>query len=238
MIPLLISKEHPVEDIVLSEPKSNFAENYKAIRAAILLSSAEKPPKRILITSAGPGEGKTTTAVNLALAIALSENRVLLIDADLRKPRIHKIFGLGNTKGLSTYLSGTSDMRVVQEGPIANLGIITSGPIPPNPSELLSSNRVGEMINELSERYDIIIIDSPPLMTVADSLILSKMLDGTILVTRAAKTTYDLARRALKSLANLDARVLGMVINGIDVKKGDYYYYRYHSYYYSSETDT
>jgi capsular exopolysaccharide synthesis family protein len=158
-----------------------------------------------------------------------------LIDADLRKPRIHKIFGLNNAKGLSTYLSGASDMNVIQEGPLPNLGVIPSGPIPPNPSELLSSVRVSEMIAALGERYDIIIIDSPPLLTVADSLVLSKVPDGTILVTMAGKTTYDLAQRGLKSLASLDARVLGMVINGMDIKKGDYYYYRYHNYYYSSE---
>ena len=235
MVPLLKSLEKPVEKLVLSDPKSNFAESYKAIRTAILLSSAERPPKKLLITSSGPGEGKTTTAVNLALAIALSENKVLLIDADLRKPRIHKIFGLNNAKGLSTYLSGASDMNVIQEGPLPNLGVIPSGPIPPNPSELLSSVRVSEMIAALGERYDIIIIDSPPLLTVADSLVLSKVPDGTILVTMAGKTTYDLAQRGLKSLASLDARVLGMVINGMDIKKGDYYYYRYHNYYYSSE---
>ncbi|HTZ18420.1 MAG TPA: polysaccharide biosynthesis tyrosine autokinase [Dissulfurispiraceae bacterium] len=230
MIPLLKTPEHPIEQMVLKEPISAFTENYKAIRTALLLSAADRPPQKILVTSAQPEEGKTVTAINLATAIAQSDYSVLLVDADLRKPRLYKALGLPNSKGLSTYLAGASDMNIIQAGPLPNLSIITSGPIPPNPSELLSSNRLHEMLRELGEKYDIIIFDAPPLLSVADSLILSKMLDGTLVIARAGKTSYDDVRKSLKSLTDLNARVLGVVINALDAKKNDYYY-RYHTYY-------
>ncbi|MEW6118079.1 MAG: polysaccharide biosynthesis tyrosine autokinase [Nitrospirota bacterium] len=224
-----------IEGIVVREPTSIITENYKAIRTALLLSSAERPPKRILVTSMSPEEGKTTTSINLAMAIAQSEYKVLLIDADLRKPRLHKVFGLNNTKGLSTYLAGASDMSITQKGPLSGLSVITSGPIPPNPSELLGSNRMNELLTALSGQYDIIVCDSPPLLSVADSLILSKTVEGTIIVTRAGKVTYDEMKRGLKSLYDLKAHVLGIVINALDVKKNDYYYQRYYNYTYSAE---
>ena len=230
MIPLLKTPEHPIEQMVLKEPISAFTENYKAIRTALLLSAADRPPQKILVTSAQPEEGKTVTAINLATAIAQSDYSVLLVDADLRKPRLYKALGLPNSKGLSTYLAGASDMNIIQAGPLPNLSIITSGPIPPNPSELLSSNRLHEMLRELGEKYDIIIFDAPPLLSVADSLILSKMLDGTLVIARAGKTSYDDVRKSLKSLTDLNARVLGVVINALDAKRNDYYY-RYHTYY-------
>ena len=234
MIPLIKTPEHPIEQMVLKEPISAFTENYKAVRTALLLSSADHPPKKILITSAQPEEGKTVTAINLATAIAQSDYSVLLVDADLRKPRLYKALGLPNAKGLSTYLAGASDMNIIQAGPLPNLSIITSGPIPPNPSELLSSNRLNEMIEVLGAEYDIIIFDAPPILSVADSLILSKLLDGTLVIARAGKTSYDDVRKSLKSLADLNAHVLGIVINALDATKNEYYY-RYHSYYTAEE---
>lgn len=234
MIPLIETTEYPIEKLVEKQPLSPFTENYKAIRTALLLSAADQPPKRILITSAQPGEGKTVTAINLATAIAQSEYKVLLIDADLRKPRIHKALGLHNTKGLSTYLAGASDMEIIQPGPVPNLSVIPSGPVPPNPSELLSSNRLNFMIRALSEEYDILIFDSAPLLSVTDALILSKVLDGTVIVAKAGKTVYDDVKRALKSLSDLNAHTLGVVINAFDTKKNEYYY-RYYNYYYSDE---
>ncbi len=238
LISLNSSVANPIEGIVLSEPSSIITESYKGIRTAMLLSSAEKPPKTILITSMSPEEGKTATAVNLAMAIAQAEYTVLMIDADLRKPRIHKIFGLNNAKGLSTYLAGASDFSIIQEGPLPNLSILTSGPLPPNPTELLSSSRMKEMLTEVAGKYDVIICDSPPVLTVVDALILSKMLDGTIIVARAGKVTYDEVREGLKSLTDLKAHVLGLVINALDIKKNAYYYQRYHRYYYSSQEES
>lgn len=232
IIPFITSTGNPIETYVLDEPSSAFAESYKAIRTAIILSSAEKPPRRILITSSGPGEGKTVTSINLSVAIAQSGYKVLLIDSDLRKPRIHKVFDLDNSKGLSTYLAGVSDADILQDSPIGELKIIPSGPIPPNPSELLSSKRMSEILELYSRKYDFIICDSPPVLTVADSLILSKLLDGVILVARADVTTYENAKKCLKSLSNVDAHVLGVSINALDYKKGGYS--GYYSYHYSS----
>ena len=227
MVTLLKPGDKKMEDIVLREPQSSQSESYKVIRTSILLSSAVRPPKNILVTSMFPGEGKTVTSVNLAMTIAQSELSVLLIDSDLRKPRIHKIFGLDNTRGLSTYLAGASDMNIVSGGAVANLGIIPSGPIPPNPSELLGSSKMYDLLKELNEKFDIIIWDSAPLLTVTDSLILSKILDGTIIVTKAGETTFESISRGLKSLSDIESHFLGIIINAFDVKKAAYYYRHY-----------
>jgi succinoglycan biosynthesis transport protein ExoP len=241
-VPLLDIKGKSIEKIILEDPQSTFAESYKTIRTAILLSSASKPPQNILVTSMGPEEGKTVTSVNLAMTIAQSEYTVLLIDGDLRKPRIHKIFGLNNSKGLSTYLAGASSVINISKGLLANLSIMTSGPLPPNPSELISSNKMNELMRVLNEKFDIIVWDSAPIMTVTDSLILSKILDGTVIIAKAGKTTYEIVRRGLKSLRgrrqkDLESRVLGVVINAINIKKSDYYYYYQHYHYYPSSKE-
>jgi succinoglycan biosynthesis transport protein ExoP len=241
VVPLLESKEENIEEMILREPQSLYAESYKTVRTAVLLSSATKPPQNIQITSMGPEEGKTVTSVNLAITIARSGYSVLLIDGDLRKPRIHTIFRLNNLSGLSTYLAGaTPDIETVFKRPLSSLTVVPSGPIPPNPSELLGSGRMHELIQILNDRFDVVIWDSPPLMTVTDSLILSRMLDGTIIVTRAGKTTYELVDRGLKLLrgrreTDLESRVLGVVINGLDIKKSGPYYYQYYNYYPSQE---
>ena len=229
-------KEKKIEEIVLKEPSSVFAENYRVIRTSILLSSTEKPPKSLLITSMSPGEGKTATAINLALTIAQSEHSVLLVDSDLRRPRVHKIFGVNNSKGLSSYLAGNSDINIISQGIPSGLRIIPSGPIPPNPSELLGSSRMVKLIKALGERFDIIIFDSPPLMTVSDSYVLSKILDGTIIVARAEETTIEDMRRGLKSLSDIESRFVGVIINCLDAKKSGYYNY-YHSYYHYSSNE-
>lgn len=218
-------------DVVLKEPRSAFTENYKALRTSLLLSSTDGAPRRILVTSPGTGEGKTTTAVNLALVLAQSEKRVLLIDGDLRKPRLHKIFDIGNKKGLSTYLAGSSGGDILGKGSLPRLAVIPSGPIPPNPSELLTSSRMETLLSTLGEEFDIIICDSPPLLSVADSRILSRYFDATMLVVLGGKTTYEIARRSLKLLTDVKARTLGLVINALDVKKNDYYYHQYYSSY-------
>jgi polysaccharide biosynthesis transport protein len=227
VITRLKSTQRAMEDIILKEPRSVFAESYKVLRTAILLSSADTPPKNILVTSSLPGEGKTVTAVNLARTIAQTAHSVLLVDGDLRKPRIHKIFGLNNSKGLSTYITGISDIDIVCKQVIPNLSVIPSGPPPPNPAELLSSLKMRTLLDTLKPRFDFIIWDTSPLLTVTDSLLLSKMVDGTVVVTMAGQTTHESARRTLKSLHDVGSHVLGIVINGLDVRKGDYYYHYY-----------
>jgi len=244
VVPLLESGEENIEEIIQKEPQSVFAESYKTIRTAILLSSADKPPKNILITSMGPEEGKTVTSVNLAMTIARSGYSVLLVDGDLRKPRVHTVFGLNNLSGLSTYLVGTStDIENIFKKPVMNLSILPSGPIPPNPSELLGSKRMLQLLGILDEKFDIIIWDSPPLMSVTDSVILSKILDGTIIVTKAGKTTYEIASRGLKYLSgrresDVEFRILGIVINFFNLKKSDHYYYQYYQYSPYAEKDS
>jgi len=242
MVPLLPQKDGNIEELLLHDPRVRFSEHYKNLRTALLLSSASKPPQNMLVTSMGPEEGKTVTSVNLALTIAESDYSVLLIDSDLRKPRIHSIFGLDNTKGLSTYLAGTSSNIHIVKGPGENLSIVPSGPLPPNPSELLSSYKLHELIGVLKEKYDIIIWDSPPLMAVTDGIILSKVLDGTVIVTKAGKTTFDIVRRGLKALrgrrtTDPGSHILGVVINAVDMKKSDYYYKDYYHSYYSSKEE-
>jgi len=182
--------------------------------------------------------------VNLATTIARSGYSVLLVDSDLRRPRIHSIFRLNNLSGLSTYLAGaTFDIETVFKRPLTNLSIIPAGPIPPNPSELLGSQRMHELMRVLNEQFDVIIWDSPPLMTVTDSLILSKILDGTILVIKAGKTTYEMVDRGLKVLkgrreSDMESHILGVVLNGFDIRKSDQYYYQYYNYYPAAEEKT
>ena len=240
-VPLHEKKDSSIEETVLKEPQTLTAETYKTIRTAILLSSASRPPKNILITSMGPEEGKTVTAVNLSVTIARSGYSVLLVDSDMRRPRIHKVFKLNNQSGLSTYLAGTtSDITTLLKSPVANLSVISSGPVPPNPSELLGSHRMKELLQILSERFDMIIWDSPPFMTVTDGIILSRLLEGTIMVVRAGKTTYNVAMRGLRSLRgkradDIGSRLLGVIMNGFDIRNAEDYYYKYYNIYSSSQ---
>ena len=243
IVPVMESTEENIEEIIMKDPQNVISESYKTLRTAIMLSSANRPPKNILITSMGPEEGKTVTSVNLSLTIARSGYSVLLIDGDLRKPRIHSIFGLNNLSGLSTFLAGaTNDIETVFKQPATNLTVIPSGPPPPNPSELLGSGRMNELMGILNDKFDVIIWDSPPLMSVTDSLILSKILDGTIIVTRAGKTTYEVVRRGIRTMkgrrtGDMESHVLGVVINALDIKKSDYYY-NYYNYYSSPEQES
>lgn len=216
------------EQVVWKDPQSVFAENYRSLRTSIQLSFPESPPKKILVTSSGMGEGKTTTAINLAFALAQSDNRVLLIEGDLRKPRLHKVLKINNSKGLSSYLAGASDSHIIQKGPIPQLAVIPSGPIPPNPSELLGSNRMNVLLESLSKEFDFIVCDSPPVMPVADSRIICRLFDGVILLSKAGVTPYDLLERSRRLLVDSGARLLGLVINGFDAKKSGYYHQDYY----------
>ena len=214
---------------------SSVVEAYRMLRTSILLSTAGTPPKTILVTSSQPGEGKTTTAVNTAISLAQLGASVLLIDSDLRRPAVHKTFKLQNIKGLSGYLSGSSKIEdLIIKLPMTNLSVLTSGPIPPNPAELISSERMKEMLRMLGEQFEHIIIDSPPLISVTDPVILSTMVDGSILVIQAGRSTRDMVRRARQELSGVGAKIFGVVLNNVDVKRegyDDYYHQRYYSNY-------
>lgn len=231
VIELLKDGKNP-DRFVLEEPASSFAESYKSLRTAVLLASADRPPKRIMITSMSPQEGKTTTSANLARSIAQTDRRVLLIDADQRRPRLHKAFQLDNNAGLSSYLSGAVKEIPVQATEDAGLSILTSGPIPPNPSELLGSKRFGQLLEVLEQQFDMILIDSPPVLSATDSLLISKLVESVLVVCFTGKTTYERLQRGLKSLREINPNIMGLVLNAMDMKKSNYYsYYGYYQYY-------
>ncbi len=225
---------YPVELITYGHPKSMLSEAYRSIRTSILLSSPEKPPKKITVTSPNPAEGKTTTVINTAIALSQTGAQVLIIDADMRKPKVHKIFNHENGVGLSNFLSGHGDLdSIVEESEVPNLFFIPSGPIPPNPSELLGSNLFKNMLASLEARFDHILLDSPPVLGFADSIILSACVNGVILTVLGGKTPRETLQRAKEALQQSDTKILGVVINRVDIRRSDYgyYYYRYHSYY-------
>ena len=215
------------------DTRSSAAEAYRVLRTSVLLSAAGQPPKRILITSGQPGEGKTTTVINTAISLAQLGAKVLVIDCDLRRPTTHKVLGVDHLQGLSTYLSRDIDIdEVIQKLQIANLSLLPCGPIPPNPAELIASDRMKALLDLLSERYDHILIDSPPLINVTDPVILSTMVDGVILVVHGGKSTRDVVRRARQELSSVGAKIFGVVLNNVDLKRegyDNYYYYRYYS---------
>ena len=215
--------------ISLEDNRSPIAEAYRHLRTSLLFSSAGKPPQTILITSSQPAEGKTTTAVNTAITLAKSGVEVVLIDCDLRRPRLHKYFGVANVHGLTSYLSGDKNPEsLIQQCPgLPNLKVITSGPIPPNPAELLSSNEMKNLVQFLKGDFKHIIIDSPPSVFFTDAAVLSMIVDGVVLVTMAGKSSIYLTRRFKQRLGNIGARIYGVVLNGIKSSSIEYSYYGY-----------
>ena len=227
---------YPVELVTHGHPKSVLSEAYRNIRTSILLSFSEKPPKKIAVTSANPFEGKTTTVINTAIALSQTGAQVVVIDGDMRKPRIHKVFEADgeNGKGLSNYLSGIAELKmIVKKTEVPNLYYIPAGPIPPNPSELLGSKLFTTMLQALATKFDHIILDSPPVLGFADAAIISSAIDGVILVAAGGKTPKETLQHAKEALQQVNAKILGVVINRVDIQKSyyGYYYYRYHYYY-------
>lgn len=216
-----------MSEIVRVSPRSEYAESYNALRTTLMLSAANAPPRRLLITSSISGEGKSTTAVNLALTMAKSGSRVLLIDGDLRKANVHKILRIPNKIGLSSYLAGAAgEDAVVSRCGSDNVSVVTAGPTPPNPYELLNSGRLGVLLESLLQQgYDMVICDSPPVLSVADPRVLSKYFDGVVLVTRADLTTYQMAQKSLRMLEHVNARILGVFVNGVHAREQEYYRY-------------
>ena len=224
---LLKDKKKGVDLISVKDPSSVISEAYRSIRASIKLSSINGPPGKILITSSSPLEGKSMVSANLAATFAKTDAKILLIDADMRRPRIHKIFDIENETGLSSCLAGAADRIPVQQGPLPNLLILTAGPPPPNPSELLHGCNLADLLEQLTETYGFehIIFDSPPILSVSDALILSPRADATIMVVRSGETTYNIAEMGLKNLNKARANVIGLVVNAMDLRKVKSYYY-------------
>jgi len=235
--PVIVGKEGRAELVSHNMPQSQMSEAFRALRTSLLLSQADHPPQVILMTSALPREGKTTAAVNLAVTLAQLGDKTLLVDADLRKPGINRALSLvdGKHAGLSSYLAGVSslDLITVPHPAITNLAAIPTGPIPPNPADLLSSRRLTELIAELRTRYKFVVIDSPPIMAATDAVILSVLVDGVLLVVRSGETPKEAFTRTRDLLAGVKCRMLGVVLNAVDASSPDYYYsYRYYPYSY------
>ena len=215
-------------------------EAYRALRTSLLLSAAGTPPKSILVTSGQAGEGKTTTAVNTAISLSQLGAKVLLIDCDLRRPSVHKQLDVSNLDGVTNYLSSNTELEpLVKPSDIPNLSVMTCGPIPPNPAELLSSRKMKQMLEILGQSFDHIIIDSPPIVNVTDPVILSTLVDGTVMVIQGGKTTRDFVQRSRQELLSVRAKIFGVVLNNVNLHKEGYEYYYYYRYsnYYRSHTD-
>jgi capsular exopolysaccharide synthesis family protein len=223
----LASSKEAVELVTQSRPRSQMAESYRALRTSLLLTFAGGPPTVILITSALPEEGKTTTSVNSAIVLAQKGTRVLLIDADLRRPSIHKTLGMGPKIGLSNVLTGavTLQQAIIPSTILPELFILPAGTPPPNPAELLASAKMKSVLAELRKQYDHIVIDSPPTLSVTDAVVMSTDADAVVLVIRSGHTTKPALRRARDILLQVNARVCGVLVNAVDLNSPDYYYH-------------
>lgn len=219
--------------ITMSKPRMPVSEAFRSLRTNLQFSGIETPIKSVLVTSPSPSDGKSSIAANLATVLAQSDKKVLIVDGDMRRPTMHKIFKLSNRVGLSDYFIRTSDKMtgVVKKTAGKNLSVVTSGSLPPNPSELLSSTKMREVITQLTDQFDMVIIDSPPLLAVTDALVMTKNVDGVILVLDPKRTKRAAINQAVEQLKRVNARLLGVVLNNLIVKRSSYYYNR--EYYYS-----
>ena len=227
-----------------SEARSSLAESYRQLRTSVLLSKAGRAPRTLLVTSSLPSEGKTTTAINMAISLAQTEARVLVLDADMRRPRMHSIFHLSNTDGLSTILSNelseTEILNMVQQEKETGLYVLTCGPMPPNPAELLGSGQMHRLLTYLESTFTYIIIDSPPVASFTDGVLLGCLVDGVLMVVHAGKSSQEIARRGKQVLTDVGAKIIGVILNKATLRPHDYYYYQSYygqAYYKSSDTE-
>jgi succinoglycan biosynthesis transport protein ExoP len=222
-----------IELITYHDTKSLISEAYRNLRTSVLLSSGSgRPPKILLVTSSQAGEGKTTTAVNISITLSQTGEKVVLLDCDMRNPRVHRIIGLDNANGISSFLSGNSDLSsMIQQSEIPNLFAVSAGRVPPNPAELLGSSRMKQGLALLDEYFDHIVIDSPPVLSVTDARILGTLVDGVVLVIKGGETPKEAVQRTKRLLQEVHAHVIGTLLNNVDVHSPDYYYYSKYYYY-------
>lgn len=221
--------------IVAKQPLSTISEAFRVLRTNIQFAFVDRPLRSLSITSAGPSEGKSVTLANLATSIAQSGLKVVAVDADLRRPTLHKIFGISNEEGLSDLVLHPEEQatRYLKNTNVENLWLLTTGPLPPNPAELLGSDRMGDIIEELKGFADILVFDTPPALVVTDAVVLSARVDGTVVVLDSARTRRALFKRVLDELKRVRTNVLGVVLNRVKIHEGGYYYQYY--YYYSED---
>ncbi|MDN4071758.1 CpsD/CapB family tyrosine-protein kinase [Fictibacillus terranigra] len=212
--------------ITHNNPKSPISEQYRTIRTNIQFSSIDTEYTTLMVTSPGPGEGKSTTVANLAVVLAQQGKSVLLIDGDLRKPTVHYTFKVSNIQGLTNVLTRQAALEdAVQQTNVDDLYVLPSGPIPPNPSELLNSKAMEMLVEDANKKYDYVLFDSPPVLAVTDAQVLSNRCDGVVLVTSSGKTGREEALKAKELLENANAKILGVVLNGKETKENSYFYY-------------
>jgi protein-tyrosine kinase len=225
--------------IAHSEPKSPAAEAYRSLRTSIQFAGLDHKCRSIVVTSSSPGEGKSTTVANFGVVMAQTGARMCLVDSDLRRPTLHRIFGLSNSRGLTTaLLEGLALKDIAQPTLVPNLFVVTSGPLPPNPAELVGSNRMRESLETGVTDFDMVLLDSPPVVSVADAVALASFTDGVVLVVQTGKVPHEVIRRAAGNIQAVKGRILGVVMNAVNLKRDGYYYdyYRYyHSYYAENE---
>jgi len=210
-------------------PKSSFAESYRTIRTALLLSSPAENLKSVVVSSPLPSEGKTVTAANLAVTLAQAKRKVLLVDTDLRKPRLHRIFKVRNVDGLTNFLVGNVDYRnLIKKTEVPDLYFVNSGPLPPNPAELLGSEKMAKFVEYARQYFHHILFDSAPVLAVSDAMVLGPVIDGMILIVWGEKTSREALKRAREKLDLMKIKPLGVVINNLDVRKHEYYYKHYY----------
>ena len=208
------------------DPKAPVSEQFRTIRTNIEFSGVDEQIQVIMVTSSGPMEGKSTTTANLAVVFAQQDKKVLLVDADLRKPTVHYTFNQLNNFGLTSVLSGQVQLKAAANvTDVPNLSVLTSGPIPPNPAELLGSKSMAKFIKEARENYDVILFDTPPILAVTDAQVLGTQCDGSVLVVFSGKTELEHAKKAKELLEATKSKLLGAVLNGKKLQNSDYYYY-------------
>jgi len=215
--------------ITMEQTKSPISEAFRTLRTNVQFTCVDSETKKIMITSAGPREGKSSTVANLAVSIAQAGKSVLVVDADMRNPTQHKLFGLNNRQGLSGALVDDQGyQQYIQETAVPGVSVLTGGPIPPNPAELVGSQRMKRFIQQVSEKYDIVLIDTPPVVAVTDAAIIAQEVDGVILVLASGEVNKEYAQRAKILLDKVGAKILGAVLNKADMKTSEYYYYYYY----------
>jgi len=223
---VLSSKNATKKLIAHNNPKSPIAESFRTLRTNLSFSATDRPVKVLLITSAGPQDGTSVVASNLAVVMAQAGGRVLIVDGDLRNPTMHKFFNLDNSQGLTNLLVQDLDLKeAAHSTEIDGVWIVPSGPIPPNPSELLGSQKMKAFLEKVSVQYDTVILDAPPVIAVTDAAVLAPLVDGVVLVVKAGSSRIDMVKEAKQQLEKANARIIGVVLNEVKTRREDYRYY-------------
>lgn len=234
--------KRPAPAVLIAEvdSRSPAAEAYRTLRANVQFADLDEPVRSILVTSASPAEGKSTTLANFGAVLAHAGLKVCLIDSDLRRPSLHRFFGLPNTDGLTTALIGGKSLEeMAKPTRVPNLSLVTSGALPPNPAEMVGSRRMRDLVERSTSAYDYVLLDSPPVISVSDATALATVVGGVIFVVRGGAVSREVVRRAAEQIERVKGRLLGVVLNRIDLRRDGYYdYYRYYQAYYGSSDQT